>query len=137
MTVFDMYVADRSTGFLNKVAAPIILPENRGFSLDDKVYNGVYDPDNTGPTARSDFATVQENGSVIIDVLSNDFDPEGDALNIDGFIHASNGRVYDNEDGTVTYIPDPNYTGEDVFCYWVEDEHGNFAMGQVQVTVEV
>ena len=137
MTVFDMYVADRSTGFLDKVAVPFLLEENPGFTLDDKVYNGVFDPDSKGPVARSDFATVQENGSVVIDVLSNDFDPEGDALNIDGFIHASNGRVYDNEDGTVTYIPDPNFIGEDVFCYWVEDENGNFAMGQVQVTVEV
>ncbi|MHA7873464.1 MAG: Ig-like domain-containing protein [Hyphococcus sp.] len=48
-----------------------------------------------------------------------------------------NGTVYENEDGTLKYVADPNFTGTDEFWYWVEDNQGNFTKTNVQVTVEV
>lgn len=142
VTVFDQYFADRATGLLNKVAIPVTfnqtkLNDSDEFTRVTPEYHGVFDTTNEAPVARQDFAFVEENGSVIIDVLANDYDPEGDALSIDGFIDATHGRLIDNEDGTLTYIPDPNFVGTDAFSYWVEDTNGNFSMGQVQVTVEI
>ena len=47
------------------------------------------------------------------------------------------GQVFLNDNGTVTYAPDPNFTGTDEFWYWVEDDNGKFDKGHVTVTVEV
>ena len=62
---------------------------------------------------------------------------EGDALAVDGVTYASHGSVFENDDGTLTYMADPNYVGSDEFWYWVEDDNGNFTKGHVQVTVEI
>ena len=83
-----------------------------------------------------DIATVSENGRVVIDVLANDSDPDGDAIALDGLGEALYGSVFANDDGTITYVPDPNFTGTDKFFYWVEDDNGNFDKVNVQVVVE-
>lgn len=143
VTVFDQYVADRATGEVTKVA---VFVENKdignlnatgGFTRVDPVYHGVLDLDSAAPVARTDFASVLENQSIDIDVLANDFDPDGDPIAVDGIFQPSHGRVYENDEGTLTYVPDPNYTGSDEFWYWVEDDNGNFTKASVQVTVEI
>lgn len=137
VTVIDQYFTDRATGEIDKIA--VLVEWERDFSdfPSQPTYNGVLDMNSNAPVARTDFATTGEDQSIVIDVLSNDFDPDGDRLQVDGFVQPTHGAVYQNDDGTLTYAPDPNYTGTDEFWYWVEDEHGNFAKSQVQVTVEV
>lgn len=137
VTVIDQYISDRATGAVDKVG--IVVEWQRNFSdfSEQPRYNGVLDLDNGGPTARTDYATVSEGDSIVLDVLANDFDSDGDSLAIDGYTYASHGSIYQNDDGTLTYVADPNYSGTDEFWYWVEDENGNFAKGSVQVTVEV
>ncbi|MEO1243152.1 MAG: cadherin-like domain-containing protein [Pseudomonadota bacterium] len=143
VTAFDQYVSDRATGELIKVAVFVENPDianlnaTGGFTRVDPVYHGVLDLDSAAPVARTDFASVLENGSIDINVLANDFDPDGDPVSIDGLVQAAHGRVHENENGTLTYTPDPNYVGTDEFWYWVEDDNGNFAKASVQVTVEI
>ncbi|NOX94034.1 MAG: hypothetical protein GXP04_02740 [Alphaproteobacteria bacterium] len=143
VTAFDQYFSDRATGEINKVAVFVENPDtgnlngSGGFTRVDPVNNGILDINSAAPVARTDFATVIENGSIIIDVLANDFDPDGDNIAVDGLVNPRHGRVFDNDDGTLTYIPDPNYVGGDEFYYWVEDDNGNFAKASVQVTIEI
>lgn len=137
VTVLDQYFADRATGEVDKVT--IIVDWERNFSDVNGTphYNGVLDLSSLAPVARADFATVSENGFIDIDVLANDYDPDGDKISIDGLSPASHGSIYLNEDGTIRYVPDPNFVGVDEFAYWIEDEHGNFDKALVQVTVEI
>ncbi len=143
VTQFEQYVSDRATGELTKVSVFVENPDTGnlnatgGFTRVDPVYHGVLDLDSAAPVARTDFATVSENGSVNINVLANDFDPDGDSIAIDGLVQASHGYVSQNENGTLTYRPDPNFNGTDEFWYWVEDDHGNFAKANVLVTVDI
>jgi hypothetical protein len=100
-------------------------------------YNGVLDLNSLAPVARTDYATLHENGYVDINVLANDYDPDGDEISIDGLDPPSHGSLFLNDDGTVRYVADPNFVGTDTFAYWVEDENGNFDKGLVHVTVEI
>ncbi|NOX82720.1 MAG: tandem-95 repeat protein [Alphaproteobacteria bacterium] len=142
VTVFERYFSDRATGELIKQATFIEIPGGAAWAqqqtdLGAPIYHGVLDVNSAAPVATDDSATVSSGSSVIIDALANDFDPDGDAIAVDGFVHPTNGRVDLNDDGTITYTPDPNFTGMDQFWYWVEDDNGNFAKGEVYVTVDV
>ena len=142
VTVYDQYFVDRATGEIDKVAVPVEftngnLNDSGLFTRTTPEYHGIFDTASAAPVGRTDFVTVNENGSVVIDVLANDFDPDGDPLNLDGLVAAGHGSIYDNGDNTVTYNPDPNYVGSDQFWYWVEDDNGNFDKALVQVTVEI
>ncbi|GIE97951.1 Ig-like domain-containing protein [Paractinoplanes rishiriensis] len=47
----------------------------------------------------------------------------------------AHGTAVLNADGTVTYTPDPGFTGTDTFTYEVVDEDGNVAQASIIVTV--
>ena len=137
VTVIDQYFADRATGEVDKVS--VFVEWERDFSDLDVVpeYHGVLDLDSDAPVARADFATVDAGGYVDINVLANDYDPDGDDIRVDGLVAPEHGGLFMNDDGTLRYVPDPNYSGEDTFEYWIEDDNGNFTKGSVTVTVEV
>ena len=66
-----------------------------------------------------DSVTTDEEVPVIIPVLDNDgFDPSSNPV-ITDVTDPANGTVVINEDGTVTYTPDPDFNGEDTFEYTV------------------
>lgn len=143
VTVLDQYVADRVTGEVIKVALPVTFTSTKFidgtsyFSNEIPTYNGVFDVDSLAPTAVDDTVTTLKGTEILIDVLANDSDPDGDRLQVDGFVDGSHGQAVDNGDGTFTYIPDPGFVGTDEFWYWVEDEHGQLSQASVQVTVEI
>ncbi len=89
---------------------------------------------NQMPVAVDDSATTQTGVSVTIAVLSNDSDPENDALTISSAT-ASNGSVEINNDNTLTYIPNAGFSGSDTINYQVQDEFGATAQAIVTVTV--
>ena len=68
------------------------------------------------PLARDDAATVAEDGSVVISVLGNDSDPEGQPLSIAQVSTAQNGVVA-IEGNNVRYTPKQNFNGTDQFTY--------------------
>jgi uncharacterized repeat protein (TIGR01451 family) len=76
------------------------------------------------PVAADDSATVSEGGSVDIDVLGNDTDPDGnlDPASVTVTAGPANGSVsVDPSTGEITYTPDPGFTGPDTFTYQVCD----------------
>ncbi|MGB2809711.1 MAG: Ig-like domain-containing protein, partial [Sedimentisphaerales bacterium] len=90
---------------------------------------------NTPPVAVNDSATTTEGVAVVIDVLANDSDADGDALTVESVTQGTNGSVVDNGDGTVTYTPNGAAPYIDTFTYTVND--GYFGTDTATVTVEV
>ena len=92
-------------------------------------------PVNDAPVANDDAATTLEDQAVVIAVLPNDTDADGDALSISSYTQPANGSVVLNADGTFTYTPNSNWYGTDTFNYTVCDLSG--ACDEAMVTVEV
>lgn len=86
------------------------------------------------PNAADDTATVDEDDSIAIDVLSNDSGADGDVLVIDSFSQGSNGTVV-TEGTLLRYTPAPNYHGIDSFTYTIGDGKGGTDTATVNVTV--
>ena len=91
---------------------------------------------NVSPSAADDSVTTNEDNAVTISVLENDADPNGDALTLSEATQGANGSVVINPDGTLTYMPAPNFFGADSFTYTINDTHGGTAMGIVNVTID-
>lgn len=82
---------------------------------------------NIAPTANDDSATTRRNTPVIIDVLSNDSDPDGavDPSSVVVFASPGHGTTsVDPTTGAITYTPTSGYTGPDSFTYRVLDDSG-------------
>jgi large repetitive protein len=89
---------------------------------------------NDVPVALDDGDTIGEDSSVDLDVLANDSDPDGDDLFIQSITQPAHGMAVNNETN-VTYIPNPNFAGEDEFTYTVCDRDGGHATATVYITV--
>lgn len=76
---------------------------------------------NHAPVAINDGSTTPEDTPVVINVLDNDIDSDGDTLSILSFTHAGHGSVTENDNGTLTYVPDDNFNGQDAFTYVISD----------------
>jgi hypothetical protein len=91
---------------------------------------------NAAPTANADSAVTSKARAVVINVLANDTDPEGDSLSVTRIIsEPSLGRTSVNADGTITYTHNPGPVGADSFVYEISDGRGNLATGTVTVTI--
>ncbi|AGH80833.1 hemagglutinin/hemolysin-like protein [Psychromonas sp. CNPT3] len=88
-------------------------------------------PVNDDSVVVNDIASVDEDGSVAIDVLANDTDIDGNDATVDTFTQGANGTVALNSDGTLEYTPNPDFNGTDSFTY--TNTEGNTAT--VNVTV--
>lgn len=98
-------------------------------------------PANEAPVAQADAYSTNEDAVLVIDaaagVLSNDSDPEGDALTVSAYDSASaaGGTVVMNSDGSFTYTPAADFNGNDTFTYTVRDANGGTATQTVAITV--
>jgi hypothetical protein len=90
---------------------------------------------NVSPVTQDDSAITDFETDIVIDLLQNDWDPDGNALTVDGIVQPLYGTVFDNGDGTVTYRPGLNFTGSESFKYWASDSQGGFTEGYVSVDV--
>ncbi|WP_082389014.1 cadherin-like domain-containing protein [Celeribacter marinus] len=91
-------------------------------------------PINDAPEAVDDTAETDFNAPVIIDVLDNDTDVDGDDLTVIAAT-SPDGTVEINPDGTLTFTPTDGFTGEATIDYTIEDEDGLQASAQVSITV--
>jgi VCBS repeat-containing protein len=92
-------------------------------------------PSNAPPVAVDDNATVDEGTSGnVINVLTNDSDPDGDTLTISAATQGSHGSVVNNST-SVSYTPAPAFFGTDSFAYTINDGNGNTATATVHVIV--
>jgi gliding motility-associated-like protein len=81
---------------------------------------GVDDP----PVAVNDTVSTIEDTETIIDVLLNDFDPDGDGIVLQTQLIAlpGNGEALVNDDGTITYRSKDLFFGTDSFIYQICDD---------------
>ncbi|MEQ9168507.1 MAG: Ig-like domain-containing protein, partial [Fulvivirga sp.] len=117
------YTVEDSNGLVSNVA-PIEITIN---------------PVNDAPTALDDVVATNPGAAVIVDVLANDTDIDGDNLvNPTITVLATNGNAVVNGDGTITYTPDPGFTiGVDNFSYEVCDDGMPSLCSTASVTVNV
>lgn len=90
---------------------------------------------NDAPTAQLVNATVDEDSSVVIDVLAqaNDVDA-GDVLSIAEVTNSENGIVEIIE-GKIKYTPNQNFNGVDKFSYTISDNNGGLVTKELTVIV--
>ncbi|TFC32948.1 tandem-95 repeat protein [Cryobacterium sp. TMT2-14] len=94
----------------------------------------------TPPVAADNDVTTTTGKPVVIDVLDNDTDRDGDLdpTSVSIVAGPSHGTVdVDPDVGEVTYSPDSSYTGTDSFTYKVCDVDGNCDTATVTVKVGV
>ncbi|MGB4072523.1 cadherin-like domain-containing protein, partial [Pseudomonas sp.] len=91
-------------------------------------------PVNDAPTAAADSVTTNEDTPVILNVLANDVDVDGNSLSITSAT-ASNGTVVINADNTLSFTPASNFSGTAQIQYSISDGKGGSASAQATVTV--
>ncbi|MCK5584514.1 tandem-95 repeat protein, partial [Candidatus Bipolaricaulota bacterium] len=89
---------------------------------------------NNPPIAQNDSAITDEETLVVISILANDSDPDGDFLLIESFTQPQNGSVL-NSRTTLSYIPDSGFQGIDTFNYTVSDGNGGSSRATVTVSI--
>jgi hypothetical protein len=90
---------------------------------------------NRSPVVANDSAGTDEDTPVMINVLTNDMDPDGDLLSVIAVAATTHGTVMINTNGTVTYQPATNFNGLGGLTYTISDGYGGAATGAVSVTI--
>ncbi len=112
-----------------------IVGDGHGGSATGTVTVAVTKTSNSAPTAAGDNASVQEDGSVLVNVTANDSDPDGDALSVTLVGSPAHGTAKVASASSVRYTPAANYHGPDSFTYTISDGNGGTATAGVSVTV--
>lgn len=90
---------------------------------------------NKRPVALDDSLTVlKDSGPITVDVLANDFDPEGAALTLIS-ASAALGTAVAEPDNTVTYTPPAGIAGADTVVYEIADDLDQRQTAQINVTI--
>ncbi|MDB4691971.1 Ig-like domain-containing protein, partial [Verrucomicrobia bacterium] len=92
------------------------------------------------PVALDDAYTVEEDGSLTVPsgngVLANDsLGGDGGTLVVRSNTPPSNGILTLNSDGSLTYVPDPDFIGIDSFNYSIMDIDGTSSTATVTITI--
>jgi len=88
------------------------------------------------PLAAADSAETLDTQAIIIDVLANDSDADGDNLTVT-VVSANNGVVELLSDNTLRYTPTVGFSGVATISYQIADGFGGEAEGEVSVTVSL
>ena len=89
--------------------------------------------------ANDDQVSMPENTSLTFSPLNNDSDGEGDVIRISniGPLQNNSGNVVNNNNGTLTYTPNPGFSGIDSLEYTITDGNFNFSTAVIYITVTV
>ncbi|RJS04828.1 hypothetical protein XnspCFBP7698_00750 [Xanthomonas sp. CFBP 7698] len=88
------------------------------------------------PSASDASVSLQEDGSVAIDLSLHATDLDGDTLDyriVDGPLH---GSVVRQPDGTFLYVANPGFHGEDSFTFVANDGQSDSSVGTVRLQVQ-
>lgn len=90
---------------------------------------------NRPPVANPDSATTPGGVPVEVEVLANDFDPDGDPIEVIDVIQVAGaaGTAEINEDGTITFTISGTCSGFNLFRYTITDPFGETATANVTV----
>ncbi|MCH8044584.1 MAG: tandem-95 repeat protein [Planctomycetes bacterium] len=95
--------------------------------------------DNNPPVAVDDDFAATEDTPLIVDIasglLANDFDPEGDVIQVDLNEPPTHGVLVLHADGSFTYTPETDFFGADRFTYRTTD--GELVSNAATVTIRV
>ncbi|MCA0186229.1 MAG: tandem-95 repeat protein [Proteobacteria bacterium] len=139
------YNLDNTNPTVNALKSGDILTEVFSYTITDKdgdtattsltiTINGQNDP----PVAVDDgvFTTPEDTPLRGIRVLTNDSDPENDPLTVTAAtIPPAQGTVSINPDGTLDFIPAPNFNGTAVITYTISDGHGGTDTATVTIQI--
>jgi hypothetical protein len=91
----------------------------------------------TPPTAVNDFFTVtQTQQNITLNVLANDFDPDGTTLTVNSVSGGSDSGIVIDNDGNVLYTPVITFSGTETFTYTAIDGNGEVSnVATVTITV--
>ncbi len=90
---------------------------------------------NKKPVAIDDVLSVlKDSGPVSVNVLANDFDPEGRPLTLIA-ANAALGTAFAEANNTVTYTPPAGISGFDTVVYEIADDLDQRQTGQINITV--
>lgn len=130
------YIPD--DGFVGDDSFTFTVSDGRGGSATGTVVVTVTDedPGNNPPVARPDYASGPGGVPITVDVLANDSDPDGDALEVVSVVTATfaDAEITINPDNTVTFVISSTCNGHNLFRYTIADPDGETA--QSTVTVE-
>jgi YVTN family beta-propeller protein len=85
--------------------------------------------------ARDLTISTDEDTPVIVKVLAEDRDADGDPLSVVSVVQPRHGTVRINPDNTITYTPELRFSGTDVFAYTIGDGREGTDTGTVTVMV--
>jgi hypothetical protein len=132
-----------TTGTVGVVSFPYTIVDENGVT-DTAVIT--IDVLNDAPVASPDIVSTIPNTPVTLTPLSNDRDPNGDPLTITEIngtpvvvgtpIPVTGGTVTVNPDGSVTFTPNPGFSGEVNIPYTISDGHGGTSSSVITITVE-
>ena len=109
------------------ILALLILISGNVINFSLQFYNIYYvnAEDNQAPKADDQKVSVDANDNVKITLKGND-DDKGDEIKFDIIADPSNGKLdnFDKSEGTVTYVPEKDYSGDDKFKFKVNDDKG-------------
>lgn len=111
--------------------------ENSDFNIREVSYTRLSytSTNNSSPIVVNDIFVVDEDTELTDNVLINDTDPDGDLLSVSLSGGAKNGSLSLFIDGTFTYTPNENFSGDDSFTYQAFDGQGGFSQGVVVITI--
>ncbi len=142
-------VSSPANGLLSGQAPNLIYTPVSNFNGSDslrfKVNDGLADsadalvsitvtPVNDPPVALDDTGVTPIETPLVVSVLANDTDVDGDSLTVTAAGPAANGTV-ENLGDSIRYTPAAGFEGGDSFDYTVSDGNGGTATALVQVTV--
>jgi len=92
-------------------------------------------PVNNLPIAVADLAETLTEVPVVVDVLANDSDPDQDILSVTDIEVPPNGIAELLADGTISYTSIADFTGTDVFQYFISDGNDGVASAAIEIVV--
>ncbi|WP_341504227.1 Ig-like domain-containing protein [Gallaecimonas sp. GXIMD4217] len=110
-----------ASGFSGTETFSYQVADGRGGHATAGVAVSVAAPINNAPIAMDDQASTDGKSTLVIPVLVNDYDPEGDKLLISGYTQGSKGTVSLGSNGTLVYNPGRKFRGSDSFSYQITD----------------
>ena len=133
-----------NVGWLGADTFNYYVSDNTGLNSNTATVEIMTEGGNAMPMAVYDARATEINDSVLIDILTNDGDPDGDELNASSVVIEQmphKGTVVLHDDGTVTYTPNGSLPfivdTTDTFNYSVGDVRGarsNIATVEVRIT---
>lgn len=90
---------------------------------------------NTAPDPVNDTLQTDEDSWLDITPLSNDYDADGDLLEITALTQPRNGTAVITSPSDIRYTPNPDFYGQDTFTYTITDTEGNTGIAYINISI--